>query len=223
MIGLGRILAETREARGIALEEVERETRIARRYLLALEEEDFGAFPAQVQARGFLRVYSQYLGLDSAEMLALFPNDSVDDSGDGLVHSDRIFREPQEKHRRTLPAIPPIKFRRQPVLVGAAVAGLLVVAGILGSLCSSGAERAHAELVVLAERGSGTTYRVPDVEQQELSTALRQMEQAGLRPLVIEVPSGSVPAGRVVQQTPAPNAVVQRPTDVVLFVSSGRR
>ncbi|MGD9892212.1 MAG: helix-turn-helix domain-containing protein, partial [Dehalococcoidia bacterium] len=80
MIGLGRILAETREARGVALEDVERETRIARRYLLALEEEDFGAFPAQVQARGFLRVYAQYLGLDSAEMLALFPNDSGDDS-----------------------------------------------------------------------------------------------------------------------------------------------
>lgn len=223
MIGLGRILAETREARGVALEDVERETRISRRYLLALEEEDFAAFPAQVQARGFLRVYSQYLGLDVAEMLALFPNDSDDDTADGLVHNDRIFRQQRESHRQTLPTMPSISVRREPLLVGLAIAGLLIVAGILGSLCASGAERAHAELVVLAERGSGTTYRVPDVEQQELSSALRQMEQAGLRPVVIEVPSSTVPAGRVVRQTPAPNAVVQHPTDVVLFVSSGRR
>lgn len=223
MIGLGRILAETREARGVSLEDVERETRISRRYLLALEEEDFTAFPAQVQARGFLRVYSQYLGLDVAEMLALFPNDSADDTADGLVHNDRIFREHRESRRQTLPTMPSVSVRREPLLVGLAIAGLLIVAGILGSVCASGAERAHAKLVVLAERGSGTTYRVPDVEQQELSAALRQMEQAGLRPVVIEVTSSNVPAGRVVQQLPAPNAVVQHPTDVVLFVSGGRR
>jgi transcriptional regulator with XRE-family HTH domain len=220
MIGLGRILAETREARGVALEDVERETRIARRYLLALEEEDFSAFPAQVQARGFLRLYSQYLGLDAAEMLALFPNEVEVETSDGLIHSDRIFREQREPSRPTMPTL---HVERQPLLAGLGVAALLIIAGVLGSLCASGSERAHAQLVLLTERGSGSTYRVPDVEQMELPDALRRMEQAGIRPLVIEVPSDSVAAGLVVQQSPSPNAVVQEPSDVVLFVSRGIR
>ncbi len=57
MTGLGRMLSEARQARGVTLEQAERDTRIVRRYLAALEQEDFGAFPAEVYARGFLRSY----------------------------------------------------------------------------------------------------------------------------------------------------------------------
>ena len=219
MIGLGRILAETREARGVALEEVERETRIARRYLLALEEEDFSAFPAQVQARGFLRVYSQYLGLDAAEMLALFPNETEVDDSDGLIHSDRIFREQRVERRPTLPSI---SIQRQPALVAAGVAVLLLTAGLLGSFCASGSERARAELLLLAENGATASYRVPDVEGEDLPDALRRMEESSIRPLIIEVPSSQVAAGLVIQQSPPPGTTVQNPTDAVLFVSGGR-
>jgi transcriptional regulator with XRE-family HTH domain len=220
MIGLGRILAETREARGIALEEVERETRIARRYLLALEEEDFTAFPAQVQARGFLRVYSQYLGLDAAEMLALFPNETEVDESDGLIHSDRIFREQRPERR---PVLPSISLPRQPALIAAGTAAVLFVAGLLGSVCASGAERARAEQLLLAEHGSERGYKVPSVEREELTGALQRMEAAGIRPLVIEVASSEVPAGQVIDQSPPPNTAVRNPTDAVIFVSRGRR
>jgi transcriptional regulator with XRE-family HTH domain len=74
MAGLGEILQRTRRSRGISLEEAERVTHIARRYLTALEGEDFSAFPAPVFAKGFLRNYSQYLGLDPAEMLSYWPD-----------------------------------------------------------------------------------------------------------------------------------------------------
>ncbi|HEY7293820.1 MAG TPA: helix-turn-helix domain-containing protein [Dehalococcoidia bacterium] len=76
MAGLGAILQQTREARGISLEEAERVTHIARRYLQGLEDEDFSVFPAPVFARGFLRNYSQYLGLDPDEMAALWPGNT---------------------------------------------------------------------------------------------------------------------------------------------------
>lgn len=72
---LGSWLVRAREARGLTLEDAERDTRISRRYLQALEAEQFDAIPAPVYARGFLRSYSQYLGLDPQEMLALFPRD----------------------------------------------------------------------------------------------------------------------------------------------------
>lgn len=72
---LGSRLIRVREARGLTLEDAERDTRISRRYLDALEAEQFEVIPAPVYARGFLRSYSQYLGLDPMEMLALFPRE----------------------------------------------------------------------------------------------------------------------------------------------------
>ncbi|MCC6381008.1 MAG: helix-turn-helix domain-containing protein [Dehalococcoidia bacterium] len=79
MSELGSRLIRAREARGLTLEDAERDTRISRRYLQALESEQLEVIPAPVYARGFLRSYSQYLGLDPQETLALFPRE--DDAG----------------------------------------------------------------------------------------------------------------------------------------------
>ncbi|MGD9932620.1 MAG: helix-turn-helix domain-containing protein [Dehalococcoidia bacterium] len=70
---IGSRLVRAREARGLTLEDAERDTRISRRYLEALESEQFEVIPAPVYARGFLRSYSQYLGMDPQELLLLFP------------------------------------------------------------------------------------------------------------------------------------------------------
>ncbi len=72
-LGIGERLIQAREERGLSLEDAERDTRISRRYLQALEDETFDIIPAPVYARGFLRSYTQYLGLDTARMLARFP------------------------------------------------------------------------------------------------------------------------------------------------------
>ena len=72
---LGPLLSRQREARGLTLDDAERDTRISKRYLQALEAEQFDVIPAPVYARGFLRSYSQYLGLDPQQMLSLFPRE----------------------------------------------------------------------------------------------------------------------------------------------------
>jgi hypothetical protein len=72
---LGDWLVRARETRGLTLEDAERDTRISRRYLQALEDERFDIIPAPVYARGFLRSYSQYLGLDPQEAMARYPRD----------------------------------------------------------------------------------------------------------------------------------------------------
>lgn len=79
---LGTLLTRAREARGLTIEDAERDTRISKRYLAALEDEEFEVIPAPVYARGFLRSYSQYLGLDPKEALSLFPRDD-----DGMQES----------------------------------------------------------------------------------------------------------------------------------------
>ena len=74
-LGIGQRLVQAREVSGRTLEDAERDTRISRRYLQALEDEQFELIPAPVYARGFLRSYSQYLGLDPQELIARFPRD----------------------------------------------------------------------------------------------------------------------------------------------------
>ena len=61
---IGQRLSEARENQHISLEQAERETRIRMKYLMAMEAGDFEALPNPVVARGFLRSYARYLGLD---------------------------------------------------------------------------------------------------------------------------------------------------------------
>ena len=73
---LGERLVAAREARGIDLLRAERETKIRRTYLAALERGDYAALPGAVYVRGFLRNYAAYLGLDPEETIAHWHRDA---------------------------------------------------------------------------------------------------------------------------------------------------
>lgn len=98
MSELGTWLIRAREARGLTLEDAERDTRISRRYLQALETEQYEVIPAPVYARGFLRSYSQYLGLDPQEMLELFPRED-----DGAYSQAAEANTPAQRPSREQP------------------------------------------------------------------------------------------------------------------------
>jgi cytoskeleton protein RodZ len=66
---IGRTLKDRRERLGLTLEEVERSTRIRTNRLQALEAGEFDSLPSEVQVRGFLRNYADYLGLMPDEIL----------------------------------------------------------------------------------------------------------------------------------------------------------
>ena len=51
-----------------------RETHVAKRFLKALEDEDFSAFPGETYALGFLRNYAEYLGLNPEELVGIYRN-----------------------------------------------------------------------------------------------------------------------------------------------------
>ena len=74
MESIGEKLRLAREQANYTLDQVARDTNVARRFLQALEEEDFSAFPGETYALGFLRTYAEYLGLDAQELVARFHN-----------------------------------------------------------------------------------------------------------------------------------------------------
>ncbi len=65
---VGALLRAAREERGIDLFRAERDTKIRARHLAALEDGDDANLPGAVYARGFLRNYATYLGLDPDEL-----------------------------------------------------------------------------------------------------------------------------------------------------------
>lgn len=67
---IGEKLRQAREKRSISLEEASQATYMRVGYLRALESDDFKALPSNTQARGFLRAYASYLGLDAEPLLA---------------------------------------------------------------------------------------------------------------------------------------------------------
>ena len=69
---IGQVLENARKERGLTLEEVEHATKIRKRYLVGLEREDYRVLPDTVYARGFLKTYANYLGLDGEELAREF-------------------------------------------------------------------------------------------------------------------------------------------------------
>jgi len=64
MKDIGNFLRERREAKGISLIEVEKDLKIRKKYLQALEEGNVNTIPGKTYIIGYLRNYSKYLDID---------------------------------------------------------------------------------------------------------------------------------------------------------------
>lgn len=72
MENLGAFLRQQREEKRVPIEEMAVRTRIAVRFIKAIEENQFDQLPNQVSAKGFLRSYARCLGLDESVVLKGF-------------------------------------------------------------------------------------------------------------------------------------------------------
>lgn len=82
MESIGTQLRAAREAKGISLSAAAAETRIKIQRLEAMERSDFSTMPAPAYARGFLKMYGEYLGL-AVEPLVQAYNDLSGGGGPG--------------------------------------------------------------------------------------------------------------------------------------------
>jgi hypothetical protein len=66
MFDIGASLREARTRRGLSLDDVTAGLRIRERYVTALEDERWELMPGEAYAKGFLRMYAEFLGLDGS-------------------------------------------------------------------------------------------------------------------------------------------------------------
>jgi hypothetical protein len=222
---LGETLQRARQARGSTIGDAERATRIPRKYLEALEQEDFGILPAPVYARGFLRSYAGYLGLDPSELLPFFPVGHVDEP--------QLEPLPEVRHPRTVNASGFVAF-------GVIAALILLVIGLYSIGNESGGSQTFlsAEPAATNDTGPevivppsdsaapddpatqpGVSQALPDLAGRSLDDAIAVIEQSGAGYVVIGIREGEVPVGQVVDQQPAPGTVVEAGDLVTLIVS----
>jgi cytoskeletal protein RodZ len=114
---LGEVLRTAREAKGVDLARVERDTKIRARYLAALETGDYGELPGAVYTKGFLRNYGAYLGLDIEYLVDLYRLESAQPT--------------TERPSMPVPPRPISTRRRRPLVVTPGVIlGALLTAGV---------------------------------------------------------------------------------------------
>ncbi|GHV84553.1 transcriptional regulator [Spirochaetia bacterium] len=184
MESLGDKLKLAREAKGYSYDYVGREINIARRYLEALETEDFSKFPGEPYLLGFLRNYGEYLGLDVNELLSLYRAMKIQEQP---VPVEQLLRSP--------PSFP------KPLIVLICVFSGLIVAGFVTyfAFIRTPAEPFQRNIVQLPmeyilegtflERRfyQGDTVLIP-LGAEQFKAELRSLED----PLTLIMPGGSV-------------------------------
>ena len=69
MSDIGDKLKNARKANGMTIEDIEKITKIQRRYLYAIEENQFDQLPGDFYVRAFIKQYAQVVGLNGKELL----------------------------------------------------------------------------------------------------------------------------------------------------------
>jgi len=115
----GDRLRREREMRGITLEEISESTKISRRHLEALESDKFEQLPSGVFAKGFIRAYAHFLGIDEDQAVADYALARNEQPEPEDKFPLEIHEEPEKK--------PKPRRSRMPLAFGiAALAGVLV-------------------------------------------------------------------------------------------------
>ena len=92
MSTFGEELRRERKLRGIRLREVADATKVNMRYLEALEGNDFEHLPGGVFNRGFVRAYSQYIGIDPDAMVNAYLLEEQAQTDQGKAPDRQLFR-----------------------------------------------------------------------------------------------------------------------------------
>lgn len=134
-IEIGATLRKARQDSGATLEDVEQETKIRKRYLEALEREDYDQLPNAVYARGFLKTYANYLGLDgdelSRELKERWETVQERQLRESLPKESRLERRPRIRSGRAGAA--GMTFGRRSRISPVAVLGLVLALALLAA------------------------------------------------------------------------------------------
>lgn len=72
MLTTGEILKEKRQKKGLSYDQIEKETKIRKKHLKAIEENDWTLFPSKTYIIGIIKSYGRFLNLEEEKLIAFF-------------------------------------------------------------------------------------------------------------------------------------------------------
>jgi transcriptional regulator with XRE-family HTH domain len=203
MTTIGQTLCDARERLGLTLDEVERATHIRARHLEALERDAWDALPSPVQARGFLRNYADFLGLDADAVLLQY------------VEAQQTRRSALAAPSRAVSADPTqdVAVRRPRWISADLLISSIVVLGVLAVLIWGVSRMMAGFRAQTLEEAGGASLTLPTVEPTASLTS-----EAGLPEALAQV---QVPltAGPTATLVPPPLLMLRGRVSVQLVIA----
>lgn len=112
---LGLYLKQVRESKKLTIDKVIEDTFIMKKFILAIEDDDFSSFPGEAYLKGFLRNYGEYLGLDPSDLISRY---------------ERIKMSETPSPTELLIPKPKVFFSRMLLIILAVVFAIAVIVGV---------------------------------------------------------------------------------------------
>ena len=127
-ITLGKTLRDARIAKGFTLDDLQQTTKIQKRYLIAIEDQNFDELPGDFYVRAFIKQYADMVDLDGAELLKQF--DSALPIRRRRNTWTRSTKNPETRSQQRKVDDRYVKLRRTIPVIGIVIVVLVVLVGI---------------------------------------------------------------------------------------------
>ncbi|MFW6410387.1 MAG: helix-turn-helix domain-containing protein [Halanaerobiales bacterium] len=117
---IGDKLREARRTRDLSLAQIEEETKIRKKYLAALEKNDFDSIPGEVYVKAFIKGYAEQVGLDGNKLVNKYIN-----------AKKRKKEQEKEEEMRRQKELENRKNKIKIIVVSAAILLIILVLGLI--------------------------------------------------------------------------------------------
>ena len=190
-MSIGNQLREAREEKKLSVADVSAETKINKKYIQALENDNYLLIPSQVYAKGFLKAYSNYLGLDAkglvGELINFYKN--REEGRKTILSAQKIPNIVSFPKALKLPNIPELpKFEIDKTII-TYIAGLLFVLFLFLLLIYGYVSSHHKRAILIqANPPAAVISEEAKVEPKKITAKITEESKAK---------ASKVPAGKV--------------------------
>ncbi|MBN9652915.1 helix-turn-helix domain-containing protein [Halobacillus sp. GSS1] len=157
---IGERLREARESKGLSLESLQETTKIQKRYLQAIEKNEFQVLPGKFYTRAFIREYASAVGLDPEVVMEEHKGELPTFDEESSVQYSRVQRTKKEATQKSGPSSRVLPT----ILTVGLIIGLIFVVWLVWQNMS-GAEGENPA----TDNGSNNEISVPENSESETS------------------------------------------------------